>query len=87
MNRSVIDQAIGIIISRSGSTTREASKGYGKRSQSEHIKVPIVAAHIVEGAARRAWNRTGTGRPVLVVTDRSNRLNARKGESRMSESY
>jgi len=57
VNRAVIDQAIGIIISRTGSTTEEAFDRLRKLSQSEHIKVSVVAAQIVEAAARRARAR------------------------------
>ena len=61
VNRAVIDQAVGIIISRTGNTPDEAFERLRKRSQSEHIKVAVVAAQIVEVAARRARARVRTG--------------------------
>jgi GAF domain-containing protein len=57
VNRAVIDQAIGIIISRTGLTPDEAFERLRIRSQSEHIKVSAVAASIVDAAARRARGR------------------------------
>lgn len=56
-NRAVIDQAIGIIISRSGSTPEEAFHRMRSASQREHIKVSVIAHRIVEEAARRARSR------------------------------
>ena len=57
-NRAVIDQAIGIIISRTGSTPDEAFDRLRTLSQKEHTKLSAVAASIVEAAARRARGRT-----------------------------
>jgi len=63
-NRAVIDQAIGIIISRSGSTPEAAFDRLRALSQGHHIKVSAVATSIVEEAARRARARTqNLGRP------------------------
>jgi len=63
-NRAVIDQAIGIIISRSGSTPEAAFDRLRALSQGNHIKVAAVATSIVEEAARRARARTqNLGRP------------------------
>jgi AmiR/NasT family two-component response regulator len=61
VNRAVIDQAIGIIISRTGSTTNEAFNRLKTVSQKEHIKVSVVAAGIVQAAARRARGRVHAG--------------------------
>ena len=58
VNRAVIDQAIGIIISRTGATTAEAFDRLRAMSQKEHTKVSLVASGIVEAAARRARGRT-----------------------------
>ena len=55
--RAVIDQAIGILISRSGITQDEAFNRLRALSQSEHRRVSAVAASIVEEAARRARGR------------------------------
>jgi len=60
VNRAVIDQAIGIIISRTGSTADGAFNRLRTLSQKEHIKVAEVAARIVDAAARRARGRAGT---------------------------
>ena len=60
-NRAVIDQAIGIIISRTGSTPDEAFDRLKTLSQKEHIKVAAVAAGIVDAAARRARGRNRAG--------------------------
>ena len=61
VNRSVIDQAIGIVISRTGMTADEAFDRIRKLSQKEHIKVSAVAASIVDAAARRARGRASAG--------------------------
>ena len=57
VNRAVIDQAIGIIIGRTGLTADEGFERIRARSQNEHIKVSAVAASIVDAAARRARGR------------------------------
>jgi AmiR/NasT family two-component response regulator len=54
INRAVIDQAIGIIISRAGITPEEAFDRLRTLSQKEHIKVSAVATSIVDAAGRRA---------------------------------
>ena len=58
LNRAVIDQAIGIIISRTGATPDEALDKLRARSQHEHTKVSVVASGLVDAAARRARDRT-----------------------------
>jgi GAF domain-containing protein len=60
VSRAVIDQAMGIIISRTGGTAGEAFDRLRTVSQMEHIKVSVVAAGIVEAAVRRAKIRTGS---------------------------
>lgn len=57
VNRAVIDQAIGIMISRSGISQEEAFIRLRTMSQTDHLKVAAVAAGIVEEAARRARGR------------------------------
>jgi GAF domain-containing protein len=52
-SRSVIDQAIGIIRSRSGGTANEAFERLAHISQSENIKLYAVAEGLVEEAVRR----------------------------------
>jgi hypothetical protein len=62
VNRSVIDQAIGFIISRTGITPEEAFHRIRTRSQKEHVKVS-VARSIVDSAGRRARGLLARGRP------------------------
>jgi AmiR/NasT family two-component response regulator len=54
---AVIDQAIGIIISRTGGTADEAFEGLRTVSQTQHTKMSVVAARTVDTAARRARAR------------------------------
>jgi GAF domain-containing protein len=56
-SRSVIDQAVGIIRSRSGGTPDEAFERLANISQSENIKVHAVAERLVDEAVRRARAR------------------------------
>jgi GAF domain-containing protein len=58
--RAVIDQAIGILISRSGITAEEAFDRLRMQSQINHVKLVVVATNIVETAARRARQRPPT---------------------------
>jgi transcriptional regulator with GAF, ATPase, and Fis domain len=55
--RAVIDQAVGIIISRSGATATEAFAALRTISQNEHTKLAVVAQRLVDEAARRARAR------------------------------
>lgn len=55
--RSVIDQAIGILRSRSGGTTEEAFDRLTQLSQSQNVKLHTVAERLVEESARRARAR------------------------------
>lgn len=52
--RAVIDQAIGIVRSRSGVDADEAFKRLVRMSQAENIKLYVVAERLVEEAVRRA---------------------------------
>lgn len=56
-SRAVIDQAIGIIRSRSGGTAQEAFDRLTHISQREHVKLADVAEHLVDEAVRRARSR------------------------------
>ena len=56
-SRAVIDQAIGIIRSRSAATAEEAFDRLSRISQKEHIKLADVAQRLVEEAVRRARAR------------------------------
>ena len=56
-NRAVIDQAVGIIRSRSGASAEEAFDRLTRLSQTENIKLVVVAERLVEEAVRRARAR------------------------------
>jgi GAF domain-containing protein len=56
-NRAVIDQAIGILMSRSGVTPDEAYSRIRLLSQHENAKIAVVAEGIVREAVRRARAR------------------------------
>ena len=58
-SRAVIDQAIGIIRSRSGVSAEVAFDRLTRLSQTENIKLHVVAERMVEEAARRARARQG----------------------------
>lgn len=58
-NRSVIDQAIGIVRSRTGGDEREAFDRLRRISQAENVKLAVVAQRLVEEAVRRAHARHG----------------------------
>jgi GAF domain-containing protein len=53
-SRAVIDQAIGIIRSRSGASSEEAFERLARLSQSENMKLHLVAERMVDEAVRRA---------------------------------
>lgn len=57
ISRAVIDQALGIIMSRTGCTSAEAFDRLRTRSQAEHTKVSVVAQSVVDAAVRRARAR------------------------------
>jgi GAF domain-containing protein len=57
VSRPVIDQAIGIMISRSGDTAEQAFGRLQQMSQHEHVKLTVVAQQIVAKAAARARAR------------------------------
>ena len=52
--RGVIDRAVGIMMSRTGSTEQEALDRLRSLSQHEHHKLAVVARHIIDEAVRRA---------------------------------
>ena len=56
-SRSVIDQAVGILRSRSGGTADEAFARLTHMSQTENVKLSAVAERLVEEAVRRARAR------------------------------
>jgi AmiR/NasT family two-component response regulator len=52
--RAVIDQAIGILIGRTGVTADEPFHRLRTSSQSEHRKLSVLATEIVQAAVRRS---------------------------------
>jgi GAF domain-containing protein len=56
-NRAVIDQAIGIVMSRSGVTADEAFDRLRGISQRDHVKLTEVATGVVQSAVQRARDR------------------------------
>jgi GAF domain-containing protein len=62
-SRAVIDQAIGVIMSRTGATPDEAFDRLRTMSQSQHVKVSVVARVLMEEAVRRARARTSAAGP------------------------
>ena len=60
--RGVIDRAVGIVMSRSGSTEHEALERLRSMSQHEHRKLAEVARQIVDEAVARARARNRRSR-------------------------
>ena len=58
--RAVIDRAVGILMSRSGSTEDEALNQLRTLSYNEHQKLVVVAGQIIDEAVRRAQARHRT---------------------------
>ena len=56
-SRAVIDQAVGIIRSRSGASAEEAFDRLAKLSQAENVKLVVIAERLVDEAVRRAKAR------------------------------
>ncbi len=54
VNRAVIDQAIGIIRSRTGASADEAVERMKRMSQNENVKLVVLAEQLVDEAVRRA---------------------------------
>jgi GAF domain-containing protein len=59
-SRAVIDQALGILISRSGDTSEQAFGVLKNLSQRDNVKLSTIAQHLVDEAARRARARHST---------------------------
>jgi GAF domain-containing protein len=59
VSRSVIDQAVGIVRSQSGASAAEALDRLVKVSQSENLKLQVIAERLVDISVRRA--REGRG--------------------------
>jgi GAF domain-containing protein len=62
-SRAVIDQALGILMSRTGSTAEEAFSRLRERSQADNAKLRDVAQSVVNEAVRRARARRATPTP------------------------
>jgi len=56
-SRSVIDQAMGVLMSRSGASAGEAFDRLRAMSQAQHLKLHQVATTLVDEAVRRARAR------------------------------
>ena len=56
-SRAIIDQAIGIIRSRSGASSDEAFDKLRRMSQAENVKLAVVAGRLVDETVRRARAR------------------------------
>ncbi|MDT4972905.1 MAG: hypothetical protein QOG22_3048 [Pseudonocardiales bacterium] len=56
-SRAVIDQALGILMSRTGSTPEQAFDRLRDRSQTDNVKLREVAQRVVDEAVRRARAR------------------------------
>jgi GAF domain-containing protein len=61
VHRAVIDQAMGIIMSRTGLTPDQAFRRLCQLSQREDVKVTQVARQLVDHAGLRARSRPGGG--------------------------
>lgn len=55
--RPVIDEAVGLIRSRTGASSQEARESLREMSQRDHVKMIDVAQHLVDEAVRRARAR------------------------------
>ncbi len=55
--RPVIDEAVGLIRSRTGATSQEARERLREMSQRDHVKMSEVAQRLVDEAVRRARAR------------------------------
>jgi GAF domain-containing protein len=56
-NRAVIDQALGVLMSRSGASPEEAFDRLRTMSQTQHVKIAEVSRVLVDEAVRRARSR------------------------------
>ncbi|MCW2778099.1 MAG: hypothetical protein JWN17_1824 [Frankiales bacterium] len=61
LSRSTIDQAVGIVMSRTGASAEGAFERLTARSQTEHLKVTVVARGLVDEARRAARARQQSG--------------------------
>jgi GAF domain-containing protein len=56
-SRAVIDQALGVLMSRSGASAEEAFGRLRSMSRAQHVKVVEVARVLLDEAVRRARSR------------------------------
>jgi GAF domain-containing protein len=64
-SRAVIDQALGVLMSRSGASAEEAFGRLRSMSQAQHVKVGDVARVLVDEAVRRARGRQAAAADVI----------------------
>ena len=69
VSRAVIDQALGVIMSRTGATPEEAFERLRAMSQSQHVKVAEVARALLDEAVRRARARQGASGQDTLSTE------------------
>jgi GAF domain-containing protein len=62
-SRAVIDQALGVIMSRTGATADEAFDRLRAMSQAQHVKVAEVSRVLLDEAVRRARARRSATEP------------------------
>ena len=62
-HRAVIDQALGVLMSRSGATPEQAFDKLRVMSQTQHVKVAEVSRVLVDEAVRRARSRQAGADP------------------------
>ena len=63
VSRAVTDQAIGVLMSRSGASSEEAFGKLRGMSQTQHVKVAEVSRVLVDEAVRRARGRAAAADP------------------------
>lgn len=68
-SRAVIDQALGVLMSRSGATPQEAFDRLRAMSQAQHVKVAEVSRVLVDEAVRRARGRQAAGGAGVPLQD------------------
>ena len=67
VNRAVIDQALGVIMSRTGATSEQAFDRLRAMSQSQHLKVAEVSRVLMDEAVRRARARKAAGQDTVAA--------------------
>lgn len=62
-SRPVIDQAIGVTMTRTGATATEAFDQIRQTSRSQRLKTAVIAQRIIDDAVHRADRRTEENKP------------------------